>query len=117
MSRLIEKVRKQTEPISKMIEKAREQRSDTCRIGVLNMSTVFREGYHIQKQNHNELSPTEKIVLNMMATGLKYSEIAQLLNKSLSTIRNQQKSIFIKLQTKNRTQAIIKGLKMGLISL
>lgn len=52
------------------------------------------------------LSEREQDVLNLMAEGLKYEEIAYQLYISLNTVRSHVKSIYGKLGVNNRTKAI-----------
>jgi LuxR family maltose regulon positive regulatory protein len=54
------------------------------------------------------LSDRELDVLRLMAEGLKYKEVADRLCISLNTVRSHTKSIYGKLNVRNRTQAIEK---------
>lgn len=57
-----------------------------------------------------KLSPVEQRVLERLARGLLYKEVAQDLGMSLSTVRTHVWHIYRKLQAHNRTEAIRKGL-------
>jgi len=52
------------------------------------------------------LSPSEEDVLNRLARGLLYKEVAAELNISISTVRTHVWHIYRKLQAHNRTEAI-----------
>jgi DNA-binding NarL/FixJ family response regulator len=59
------------------------------------------------------LSPIEHKVLQWLARGLLYKEVAQKLNLSPSTVRTHVWHIYRKLQVHNRTEAVLKGLGAG----
>ena len=54
------------------------------------------------------LSPMEQSVLQRLARGLLYKEVAEEMNLSVSTIRTHVWHIYRKLQVHNRTEAILK---------
>ncbi len=58
----------------------------------------------------DKLSPTEQAVLDRLARGLLYKEVAEELQLSASTVRTHVWHIYRKLQVHNRTEAIRKGL-------
>lgn len=55
-----------------------------------------------------ELTPAEKNVYRLLSGGLSNKEIANTLNKSDATIRNQLHAIFTKLEVGTRTEAVAK---------
>ena len=63
------------------------------------------------------LSDREQEVLELMATSATYQEIAAQLVISETTVRTYVKRIFTKLDQPNRTQAVVEGLRLGLISI
>ncbi|MEM8863489.1 MAG: response regulator transcription factor, partial [Chloroflexota bacterium] len=63
------------------------------------------------------LSEREQEVLELMATSATYQEIADTLIISETTVRTYVKRVFAKLDQPNRTQAVIEGLRLGLIQL
>ncbi|MFK7803436.1 MAG: response regulator [Anaerolineae bacterium] len=63
------------------------------------------------------LSDREQEVLELMATSVTYSEIADKLIISETTVRTYVKRIFVKLDQPNRTQAVVEGLRQGLITI
>jgi DNA-binding NarL/FixJ family response regulator len=54
------------------------------------------------------LSPVEQTILQLLARGMLYKEVARQLNISLSTVRTHVWHIYRKLQVHNRTEAILK---------
>ena len=63
------------------------------------------------------LSEREQEVLELMATSATYQEMADTMIISETTVRTYVKRIFAKLDQPNRTQAVIEGLRLGLIKL
>ena len=57
-----------------------------------------------------KLTPLERRVLELLAQGLIYKEVAERLDISLSTVRTHIWHIYQKLEVHNRTEAIRKGL-------
>ena len=55
-------------------------------------------------------------VLQLIAAGHKYQEVAERLVISLNTVRHHTKNIYSKLEVNNRTQAIKKAHNLGLIA-
>ncbi|MFN2121933.1 MAG: response regulator [Candidatus Promineifilaceae bacterium] len=63
------------------------------------------------------LSAREQEVLQLMATPLTYREIGRQLHIGEETVRTYAKRILAKLDQPNRTQAVVAGLRYGLIKL
>jgi DNA-binding NarL/FixJ family response regulator len=61
-----------------------------------------------EKQVH--LSPREESVLNCLAKGLTYKQIADQLDISIDTIRTYLRRIYEKLHVQSRTEAVAKYL-------
>lgn len=68
----------------------------------------------IEANNFN-LSPRELEVLELIAKGMSYQEIADQLSVSLSTIKTHASNIFSKMDVQRRTQAVMLAQKTGLI--
>jgi DNA-binding CsgD family transcriptional regulator len=51
------------------------------------------------------LTPTETIVLRLLARGLMYKEMAVFQKVNINTIKKHCKSIYKKLKVRNRTEA------------
>ncbi|MBI3505138.1 MAG: response regulator transcription factor [Proteobacteria bacterium] len=62
------------------------------------------------------LTKTEIRVLALLGRGQSNKEIAAQLECSIKTVKNHLNSIFQKLDVSNRTEAVVKGIEMGLIS-
>ncbi|HAM35558.1 MAG TPA: DNA-binding response regulator [Elusimicrobia bacterium] len=62
------------------------------------------------------LTKTEIRVLVFLGSGLSNKEIAAKMDCSVKTIKNHLNAIFQKLEVSNRTEAVVKGIEMGLIS-
>jgi len=62
------------------------------------------------------LTKTEIRVLSLLGRGQSNKEIAAQLDCSIKTVKNHLNSIFQKLDVSNRTEAVVKGIEMGLIS-
>ncbi|MFA6092867.1 MAG: response regulator transcription factor [Elusimicrobiota bacterium] len=65
---------------------------------------------------HASLTKTEVKVLSCLGRGLSNKEIAAALSCSVKTVKNHLNSIFQKLDVSNRTEAVVKGIELGLIS-
>jgi two-component system, NarL family, response regulator LiaR len=52
-----------------------------------------------------QLTPTEAIILRLLAQGLMYKEMAAMQNVNINTIKKHCKSIYKKLKVRNRTEA------------
>lgn len=62
------------------------------------------------------LSARELEVLRSVAAGLSDKQVAGRLGISPKTVRNHMSQIFSKLQAGNRVEAVINGLKRGLLN-
>jgi len=63
------------------------------------------------------LSVRELEIFKLAATGLKNKQIAQQLNLNLRTIKGYLASVYSKLNASSRTEAVIMGLRNGLLSM
>ena len=61
-------------------------------------------------EKHIHLSPREEMVLNCLAKGLTYKQIADQLEISIDTIRTYLRRIYEKLHVQSRTEAVAKYL-------
>lgn len=63
------------------------------------------------------ITKREEEVLQLIADGLSTNEVAAKLYISLKTVKNHLASIYQKLDSRDRTQAVLKAVRMGIISL
>ena len=78
--------------------------------------TWFREDQSLRHgEQHLQLTPREREVLNLIADGRDNTEIAGLLFLSRATVRSHVSNIFRKLHTENRVQAAVYAVRRGLI--
>ncbi len=70
---------------------------------------------HDEPEPTEELSPKELEVLRLMAGGYSNREISQAINKSEGTVKNQVSSILEKLCVRDRTQAVLRAINLGLL--
>jgi DNA-binding NarL/FixJ family response regulator len=68
-------------------------------------------------KNRNSLSQRELEVLSLVKEGLKNPEIAESLGLSIKTIENHIRSILLKLDAKNRTDAVILAIKNSILKI
>ncbi|MBI5631052.1 MAG: response regulator transcription factor [Elusimicrobia bacterium] len=69
-----------------------------------------------ESQSPVALTKTEIRVMVLLGSGLSNKEIAGKMNCSVKTIKNHLNAVFQKLGVTNRTEAVVKGIDMGLIS-
>jgi len=67
------------------------------------------------KDSYNELTPTERSVLLLMADGLSNDAIADKLGKKTGTIKYHSSNIFKKLKVENRQQAVNAARNLGVV--
>lgn len=63
------------------------------------------------------LTPRETEVLNMLARGFSYGEIADMLHLSAQTIATHVKNLYRKLEVRSRSEAVFEASSRGIISL
>ena len=69
----------------------------------------FQKFGQIQNEVHT-LTPREQEVLQLLADGFRYKEIAGLMGISLDTVREHARRIYSKLHVSSRTEAVVKYL-------
>jgi DNA-binding NarL/FixJ family response regulator len=70
------------------------------------VSSFSKKSY--QNENQYNLSEREKEILNLLAGGFRYKDIADKLFISISTVRSHIFNMYEKLHVHNRTEALIK---------
>lgn len=63
------------------------------------------------------LSKREREVLQLAADGLSTTEIAETLFISTKTVKNHLANVYDKLEARDRTQAVLSGFRLGIITL
>jgi DNA-binding NarL/FixJ family response regulator len=61
------------------------------------------------------LSPREQEVLELIARGFSYAEIAKLRHVSVHTVQTHIKNLYAKLAVHNKTEAVFEATRMGLL--
>ena len=65
----------------------------------------------------NELTPREREVLRLLAQGLSNRKIAARLSINERTVKYHVSAILAKLEAANRTEAVMRAIEQGLITL
>src|SRR5207253_7299957 len=63
------------------------------------------------------ITKREEEVLQLIADGLSTPEVASKLYISVKTVKNHLASIYQKLDTRDRTQAVLQAVRMGIVRL
>jgi DNA-binding NarL/FixJ family response regulator len=87
---------------------AAEARSEAAAFAAQAAQTGKAEG-------RESLSPREAQVLDMVARGFTYAEVAQRMGLSLSTVRTHVRNIYGKLDVHNKTEAVFEARNLGLL--
>ncbi|MBP9675338.1 MAG: response regulator transcription factor [Anaerolineaceae bacterium] len=70
-----------------------------------------------ESQPNITLTPREREILELLALGLSNADIASRLYLSRGTVRNYMSDLFTKLGVSDRTQAVVVGLRLGLVDI
>jgi DNA-binding NarL/FixJ family response regulator len=105
-------------PISPMIArrvltKYRSLQSNAASSLVGKQSVAIKNEASVNEKNI--LSPREQEVLELIARGFSYSEIADLKNLSVHTVKTHIKSLYGKLEVHSKTEAVHEASRMGLL--
>jgi DNA-binding NarL/FixJ family response regulator len=68
-------------------------------------------------QNDRIITPREEEVLQLIADGCSTPEVAEQLFISQKTVKNHLASIYQKLDARDRTQAVLQAVRMGIVSI
>jgi len=78
--------------------------------------TAFKEGKNIIERSSNfDLSDREISVLNLLAEGFNYQEIAENLFISVDTVRHHIRNIYKKLHVHSQSEAVAKAIRKKII--
>lgn len=81
------------------------------------MLGVAKEMQPAEPTAEKVLTAREEEVLQLIADGLSTNEVAEQLFISLKTVKNHLASIYQKFDARDRTQAVVRAVKMGIIQL
>jgi len=85
------------------------------------VDSVDKAATLLDEQNPNidviSLSPREQEVLELIARGFSYQEIARLVQISVHTVQTHIKSLYRKLAVNSKSEAVFEATKMGLLQL
>ncbi len=84
---------------------------------VLKLTQVIQQGGSAETQGRDPLTEREQAILNLIAKGLSNKEIASHLFISENTVKTHISNLFQKLEVSDRTQAVTKAIRLGLIAL
>lgn len=73
--------------------------------------------HEVHKAEEPVVSPREEEVLQLVADGLGTTEIAEKMYISQKTVKNHLASIYEKLNARDRTQAVLTAVRMGIVKL
>jgi DNA-binding NarL/FixJ family response regulator len=69
------------------------------------------------RRRHDDLSPREEEVLQLIADGCAPNEVAERLYISPRTVKNHLASAYSKLGARDRTDAVLRAVRRGIIRL
>jgi DNA-binding NarL/FixJ family response regulator len=78
---------------------------------------MLNEAQNIEIDDEPLISPREEEVLQLVVDGLGTGEIAARLFISQKTVKNHLASIYDKLDARDRTQAVLTAVRMGIVRL
>lgn len=78
-------------------------------------TALLAESQFTHENQGKVITEREEQVLQLLADGLSTPEIAERLFISQKTVKNHLASIYEKIDARDRTQAVIRGIKMGII--
>lgn len=82
-----------------------------------NIGKILISSFSNSSQLDHDLTKRELAILKLIGQGLQNEEIANKLCISDGTVRSHTHNIFAKLHVNNRTQAVIKGVQLDIISI
>jgi len=93
------------------------KKKETVIVNVVKEVPVAAEPFAVNEARLRELgiTPREREILELIATGLSNREIAERLFVSENTVKTHSSRLFDKLSAKRRTQAVQIGKELGLI--
>jgi DNA-binding NarL/FixJ family response regulator len=80
-------------------------------------ASMLEEAKAEEQRHESVLSPREEEVLQRIAEGASTTEVAEQLYISVKTVKNHLASIYEKLDARDRTQAVLQAVRMGIVHL
>ena len=80
-------------------------------------SSMLAEARRSARANDGFLSSREEEVLQLVADGLSLPDVASQLYISVKTVKNHLASIYQKLDARDRTQAVVRAVRLGIVRL
>lgn len=80
-------------------------------------ASMLEQAQAEQAATESVLSPREEEVLQRIAEGASTTEVAEQLYISVKTVKNHLASIYEKLDARDRTQAVLQAVRMGIVRL
>jgi DNA-binding NarL/FixJ family response regulator len=80
-------------------------------------ASVLTEAERFDEPEQPLLSARELEVLQLVADGLALPEVAAALYISAKTVKNHLASIYQKLDARDRTQAVMRGVRIGIVKI
>jgi DNA-binding NarL/FixJ family response regulator len=111
-----------TSPAGQMIESIRKLHADGAMIPAPLLPKLLQGVRSMASGNQSsaepsDMSPAELKILDLVKRGLQNKEVGRLLGITEKTVRNHLNNIFLKLDAKTRTEAIVKALQKGILTL
>jgi DNA-binding NarL/FixJ family response regulator len=106
--------------IEEVVEAVRMAASEWATLSPNLASSMLAEVVRYDRARKGEeaiISPREEEVLQLVADGLSLPEVAEKLFISQKTVKNHLASIYQKLDARDRTQAVLRAVRMGIIRL
>jgi DNA-binding NarL/FixJ family response regulator len=89
--------------------------NEVQRLGVT--TAPHAPGHSRYAEGEGPITKREEEVLQLVAQGMSTPEVAAALFISVKTVKNHLASIYAKLDSRDRTQAVVRAVKMGIIHL
>ncbi len=105
-----------TEEIARTVRQAAD---DTTALSQELAASLLKEALNTSagKKGDSVITKREEEVLQLVAEGSSTSDVAERLFISVKTVKNHLASIYQKLDTNDRTQAVLRAARMGIIRL
>jgi DNA-binding NarL/FixJ family response regulator len=100
-----------------LAEVQRPEQSAPVRGGTTTVAPAGADQPGMTSRPENVISRREEEVLQLIAEGASTTEVAERLFISVKTVKNHLASVYQKLDSRDRTQAVLRAVRMGIIRL